>query len=744
MRLGLEPLEDRKLLALVGIAGLLQFPVVTYDSTGTLAYDGSIDRLDLDATPLLFRQSAASPIRPVTGTVDFKIQIQVDGSGSLLGGVAGHDLVLTGDIDVDGDSIVDFSGTLLTGEVTQFGFADIGTTDSYDFRFAPTGGALAGLWAGKDIGVTTTSENSTFVGTFAETFNGGAKGNIGAIPALFSSLAGHVYHDANNNGLFETGLGEAGIAGATVTLTGTDDLGNGVNLSTLTDAAGAYSFTDLRPGTYQLAETQPAGFLDGIDTVGTPGGTTTDDVFAAILLPAGFNGANNNFGELLPAALAGFVYVDLNNDGILLGEPPIAGATVTLTGNDDLGNAVNISTTTDATGAYGFANLRPGTYEITETQPAAFLDGIDTIGTPGGTTADDVFAEILLPAGSDGVNNNFGELPPASLAGCVYLDINNNGLQNAGESGIFGVTILLTGTDDLGDAVNLSTMTDSNGHYSFGNLRPGTYRINEVHPAVFLDGIDTLGSLGGAMTNDQFTGIVLAPAAAGVDYCFGERGLEPTLISKEQLLASTPPTLARWVDSLYQTVLGRSGSLNEILGWLDAIQAGATFQQVAGAFLYSTERRSAVIDDLYQQYLGRSADADGLAHWLRVWDSASLESVQARIIASAEFYQSAGGTDADWVAALYQNLLNRSALPAEIDFWTGRLAATSRAEVVMGFVTSDEHRGGQIQAWYTSYLGRPIDAAGLAHWLVQLRHGETQETVQAKLLASLESRIRWA
>ncbi|MEX0714705.1 MAG: DUF4214 domain-containing protein, partial [Pirellulales bacterium] len=399
---------------------------------------------------------------------------------------------------------------------------------------------------------------------------------------------------------------------------------------------------------------------------------------------------------------------------------------------------------TDATGAYGFTNLRPGTYQLAETQPAGFLDGIDTIGTPGGTTADDVFAAVLLPAGFDGVNNNFGELPPASLAGCVYLDINNNGLQNAGESGIFGVTILLTGTDDLGDAVNLSTMTDSSGHYSFGNLRPGTYRINEVHPAVFLDGIDTLGSLGGAMTNDQFAGIVLAPAAAGVDYCFGERGLEPTLISKEQLLASTPPTLARWVDSLYQTVLGRSGSLNEILGWLDAIQAGATFQQVAGAFLYSTERRSAVIDDLYQQYLGRSADADGLAHWLRVWDSASLESVQARIIASDEFYQSAGGTDADWVAALYQNLLNRSALPAEIDFWTGRLAATSRAQVVMGFVTSDEHRGGHVQAWYTSYLGRPIDAAGLAHWLVQLRHGETQEAIQAKLLASLESRIRWA
>src|SRR5260221_2122291 len=41
-------------------------------------------------------------------------------------------------------------------------------------------------------------------------------------------------------------------------------------------------FTNLRPGTYTLTETQPAGFLDGKDMIGTPGGTTANDVFSAI------------------------------------------------------------------------------------------------------------------------------------------------------------------------------------------------------------------------------------------------------------------------------------------------------------------------------------------------------------------------------------------------------------------------------------------------------------------------------
>jgi hypothetical protein len=348
----------------------------------------------------------------------------------------------------------------------------------------------------------------------------GVNNNFGEV--LPASLAGFVYHDVDNDGIFDSG--EAGIA-TLVTLTGTNDLGQPVNLSVMSDGTtGAYSFTNLRPGTYIITETQPATYLDGKDTIGTPGGTTGADTFTAIALAAGVNGVNNNFGEILPASLAGFVYYDVNNNGLKeSGEAGIA-TTVTLTGTDDLGNVVSLSTTSDGTtGAYSFPNLRPGTYVITESQPVGYLDGKDTIGTPGGTTGADTFTAIALAAGVNGVNNNFGEILPASLAGFVYYDINDNGIKESGEPGIGGATVTLSGTDDLGNPVNLTTTSNgTTGAYSFTNLRPGTYVITETQPAGYLDGKDTIGTPGGTTGADTFTAITLAAGVNGVNNNFGE------------------------------------------------------------------------------------------------------------------------------------------------------------------------------------------------------------------------------
>jgi LPXTG-site transpeptidase (sortase) family protein len=364
-----------------------------------------------------------------------------------------------------------------------------------------------------------TTGSDTFTAIVLNSGVDGINNNFGEL--LAASLSGFVYYDADNDGVFDGT--ELPIDTVTVTLTGTDDLGNPVNTPTTTDVNGAYSFTGLRPGTYVITETQPAGYLDGKDTVGTPGGTTTNDKFSAINLVAGFDGVNNNFGEVKAASLSGFVYVDADNDGVFDGtELPIETVTVTLTGTDDLGNSVNTPTTTDVNGAYSFINLRPGTYVITETQPSAYLDGKDTVGTPGGTTTNDKFSAINLVAGFDGVNNNFGELGSASLAGNVYIDADNDGVFDVTESGIETVTITLTGTDDLSNPVNLSTTTAADGSYIFDNLRPGTYTLTETQPAGYLDGKDTIGTPGGNTANDVFSNIVIGVGTVGTNNNFGE------------------------------------------------------------------------------------------------------------------------------------------------------------------------------------------------------------------------------
>ena len=230
-----------------------------------------------------------------------------------------------------------------------------------------------------------------------------------------ASVSGFVYVDADNDGV-KAG-GDAAIPGVSVTLTGTDDLNRPVSARATTDANGFYQFTDLRPGNYTVTETQPAAFLDGKDTQGTPGGGTVgNDVFSAIPLAAGVNGQNNNFGEILPAGLSGYVYNDSNNNGNKdANEAGIPGTPVRLTGVDNDNTPVDITTTTNAVGFYDFSNLRPGVYTARETQPVGYADGKDTQGTPGtGKTGNDIFDVVSLSPGVIGVNNNFGERVPSS------------------------------------------------------------------------------------------------------------------------------------------------------------------------------------------------------------------------------------------------------------------------------------------------------------------------------------------
>lgn len=323
-----------------------------------------------------------------------------------------------------------------------------------------------------------------------------------------SSIAGVVYRDNNNNGAQDAG--ETGIGSVSLRLTGTDLYGNAVNTTITTPSNGSFTFSDLSPADstgYTITETQPSGFFDGRETAGTSGGTVDNSRFRSeaaynritgIALPANTNATGYLFGELAPNTISGFVYVDNDNDGNLdPGEPSIAGVTVTLTGTDDLGDPVNRTTTTNSSGSYQFTNLRTGTYTVTESQPPAYLDGIHTAGTVGGSacsscdiSVNDVISNIVLTQfGTSALNMNFGELVAASLAGSVYIDSNGSGGRNAGEPGISGIAIRLTGTDDLGAPVDRTTTTDSNGDYQFASLRPGTYTITQPdQPAGYADG----------------------------------------------------------------------------------------------------------------------------------------------------------------------------------------------------------------------------------------------------------------
>ncbi len=132
-----------------------------------------------------------------------------------------------------------------------------------------------------------------------------------------------------------------------------------------------------------------------------------------------------------PASLDGYVYVDKDNDAVKDGgEKPIAGVVLTLTGSDIFGASVTRTAVTDGNGYYSFANLMPGTYNVTQTQPTKYKDGKDTIGTtytPQGVLSSlngffpldqnstdaidaDAIHQISLDSGFAAKDYNFGEL----------------------------------------------------------------------------------------------------------------------------------------------------------------------------------------------------------------------------------------------------------------------------------------------------------------------------------------------
>jgi hypothetical protein len=115
----------------------------------------------------------------------------------------------------------------------------------------------------------------------------------------------------------------------------------------------------------------------------------------------------------------------------------------------------------------------------------SFLSGVFTL-TPG-----DEPVESGLYAG-DGLDNaantsgnmtvDFGFVQPVSIGNFVWLDSNANGIQDADEVGIPGVTVNLLDSD--GNTID-STETNSEGYYGFGGLVPGSYQLEFVAPAGF-------------------------------------------------------------------------------------------------------------------------------------------------------------------------------------------------------------------------------------------------------------------
>ncbi len=341
------------------------------------------------------------------------------------------------------------------------------------------------------------------------------------------SVGDTVWWDENHNGLQDETPGH-GIAGAVLTLTGPDGAVKDVNGNPVapisTDVNGYYEFVNLpvlaAGQAYKVTVTPPAGYVPTTPHVGADRAvdSSTGSESSVALTTSGQSDMTLDFGFVKGAVSVGdLVWFDSNRNGLQDdgAASALPGVKLTLTGPDgkavtDLSGATVAPTTTDATGAYLFSNLpvlpAGQHYTVTVTPPTGYTPTTANAGSDraldsstGSATSGD-----LVTDGAKDLTLDFGFVNGAvSLGDLVWLDANRNGLQDAGEKGIAGVVLTLTGPDgkpvtDLSGAEVEPTATDSTGKYLFTNLPTlpagQHYTVTVTPPSGYLSTLPTIGA----------------------------------------------------------------------------------------------------------------------------------------------------------------------------------------------------------------------------------------------------------
>lgn len=350
-------------------------------------------------------------------------------------------------------------------------------------------------------------------------------------------------------------------------------------LSVSTDVDGAYRFASVPEGAYNVLEVMPEGAWSI-----SPG--FSNPQFVNVI--AGEKTNNVDFANftVLNGGIVGTIWNDLNRDGVrntnLAGEYLEQGLeawTVVLDMNRnrtlDVGEP---SATSDVNGAYSFADLQIGEYDLIEVIPT----GWETAPGFSGDQSVRVYSGATTTA-SDFANFNLSTLVVGSIAGSVWNDDNGNGSQDSTESGIEGWTVYA----DLDSSGSYSTgepqaTTGIDGSYVISGVNPGTVTVRTSVAAgwqatapltasrtlVLKNGESILGiSFGAKQIHDSaITGVAFADTNKNGARDAGERGLSGITIfvdlNSNGLLDSGEPSQSSSTDQFFTPGKDETGTFS--------------------------------------------------------------------------------------------------------------------------------------------------------------------------------------
>ena len=323
------------------------------------------------------------------------------------------------------------------------------------------------------------------------------------------SVTGNVYNDLAGNGI---STGDPGLAGVTIELLS----GSNVVASTTTLSNGSYTFANVGPGTFSVSQLLPSGWMQ------TGGGSSS---FSTV---SGQNVAGGNFGDFELDPISGTVYTDVTGNGSSL--TPLAGVTVQLLSG---GNVLQ-SMVSGTGGTYCFGNLGPGSYTVQEVVPGG---SVETIGAAG--------YGVVATSGQSVANENFANFQRVSISGTMFRDLTGNGFSSDDTPFNGGtVSLFLNGSA----APLAQATTASNGAFSFANLGPGTYSVQEVVPAGYTQtggkgGYQVVATSGQNVANANFDNYLYVPPSGAITgYVFSDDNLDGVFDKATHNGSSSPET----------------------------------------------------------------------------------------------------------------------------------------------------------------------------------------------------------
>jgi photosystem II stability/assembly factor-like uncharacterized protein len=200
------------------------------------------------------------------------------------------------------------------------------------------------------------------------------------------------------------------------------------------------------------------------------------------------------------------------------------------------------------------------------------------------------------------------------------------------------------------------------------------------------------------------------------------------LLGSDEYFANHGSTDQSWLAGAFSDLLNRPPDPSGQSLYLGQLQAGVSRSTVALELLTSAEYRTDLIQADFMKYLGRAASTTDVMGFLSALQSgATDEAVIVSLVSSPEFYANQRGTattlagnDANWINAVYQNVLGRAADSGGSANYLQVLSqaeSISRAGVVQGFLSSAEYRAHVITATYVTYLQRAPAGQEIALWM---------------------------